>query len=372
MYIFELDKIGYKMDISSNMDKKLEFGSKKYLLLSKLLSKIDTFKGSWQKTGNKEARYLKELRQMATVASVGSSTRIEGVKMTDPEIEKLLKSVKINKLEKRDEQEVVGYYDALQIILDNYEDLPLEERYIHQIHGILLKYSSKDETHKGKYKTLSNKVVANYPDGTQKVIFNTTEPHLTQGETQDLLKWTNEALQAEEMHPLIIIGSFVYEFLSIHPYQDGNGRLSRLLTTMLLLQQGYDFVQYISFEHVIESRKDEYYKALMEGQKDRYTENEKIDYWMTFFLQCMINLTEKLDKKYLTYSRIKLELNERQQTILAFIKKQKTTKVGIIEKALSNESRNTIKKDLLYLNNEGLILRTGSGRGVQYHYNEEE
>jgi len=124
------------MDMSNKMDKKLDFGSKKYLQLGKLLSQIDTFKGSWQEIEHKEARYLKELRQFATVASVGSSTRIEGVKMTDAEIEKLLRSVKINKLEKRDEQEVVGYYDALQVILDHYQDMELTERYIHQLHGI--------------------------------------------------------------------------------------------------------------------------------------------------------------------------------------------------------------------------------------------
>jgi Fic family protein len=361
------------MDMSNKIGKKLAFGSKKYLQLSKLLSQIDTFNGSWQEIEQKDARYLKELRQLATVASVGSSTRIEGVTLTDSEIKKLLNSLKINKLEERDEQEVVGYYEALQLILENYQDIAMAERCIHQLHGILLKHSGKDQTHKGRYKQLSNKVVANYPDGTQKVIFNTTEPHLTQGEIQQLLAWTNESIKTEEIHPLIIVGTFVYEFLSIHPYQDGNGRLSRLLTTLLLMQQGYDFVQYISFEHVIESRKDEYYKALMQGQKDRYTEDEKIDEWMTFFLECMIDLTEKLKIKYKTYSKIKLDLNDRQKSILAFIKQEKTTKVGAIEKALVGESRNTIKKDLSYLLKEGLILRTGSGRGVQYHHiNEEE
>jgi Fic family protein len=360
------------MDISKTIFNKLEFGSNKYLHISKLLSQIDTFKGSWQEIEHKEARYLKELRQMATVASVGSSTRIEGVKMINEEIEKLLKSVKINKLEKRDEQEVVGYYEALKVILENHQDIALKERFIHQMHGILLKYSSKDEAHKGRYKQLSNKVVANYPDGTQKVIFNTTEPHLTQREVLQLITWTNNSLEAEKIHPLIIIATFIYEFLSIHPYQDGNGRLSRLLTTMLLMQQGYDFVQYISFEHVIELRKEDYYKALMQGQKNRYTEAEKIDDWLKFFLECMIDLTDRLGKKYSTYSKIKLEFNDRQKSILAFIKEEKTTKVGAIEKALSNESRNTIKKDLSYLLNEGLILRTGSGRGVQYHHIEEE
>ncbi len=255
-----------------------------------------------------------------------------------------------------------------EVILDNFNEIELVERYIHQIHGILLKHSSKDISHKGQYKQLSNKVVAKYPNGSQKVIFNTSEPHLTKAGMEALLKWTNLSLDKAEIHPLMIIGTFVYEFLSIHPYQDGNGRMSRLLTTLLLMQQGYKFVQYISLEYVIESRKDEYYKALMHGQKDRYTADEKIDMWIVFFLECMINVTERLAKKYTTYSTLKLKLNERQKSILEFIKEEKTSKIGYIENALSNESRNTIKKDLSFLLNEGLILRTGMGRGVQYHF----
>jgi Fic family protein len=247
-------------------------------------------------------------------------------------------------------------------------------RYIHQIHGIFLKHSTKDKSHKGQYKQISNKVVANYPDGTQKVIFKTSEPHMTKAEMGGLLKWANQSFHEAEMHPILIIGAFVYEFLSIHPYQDGNGRLSRLLTTLLLMQQGYKFVQYISFEHIIESRKEAYYRALMQGQKDRNTTDEKIDLWIIFFLECMISLTEKLESKYSKYLKLKLELNVRQKAILDYIKKEKTTKVGHIEKALVNESRNTIKKDLVFLLNEGLILRTGMGRGIQYHFvkNEEE
>jgi Fic family protein len=363
----QLDTIGYKMDISEKIFKKLAFDSKKHLQLGKLLSQIDAFKGSWQNLEHKDARYLKELRQLATVSSVGSSSRIEGVTMTDEEIGKLLKSVKVSKLEKRDEQEVVGYYDALQVVLEHYHDIGLVERYVHQLHGILLKYSSKDKAHKGQYKQISNKVVANYPDGTQKVIFTTTEPHLTQSEMEYLLNWTNNAIEKEEIHPLIIVGTFVYEFLSIHPYQDGNGRLSRLLTTLLLIQQGYEFVQYISFEHVIESRKNEYYKALMQGQKDRNTEAEKIDEWLTFFLECMIDLTVRLEEKYTTFSKLKLELNDRQRSILAFITIEQTTKIGSIENSMPHVSRNTIKKDLSFLLNEGMIIRTGAGRGVQYH-----
>jgi len=161
----KLDKNGYEMDISNNMNIKLDFSSTVYQKISQQLSIVDTFKGSWKTIEGRQSKYLKELRKIATIESIGSSTRIEGATLTDEEVKKLLKAVKITRLQSRDEQEVVGYYEALEIILESYADIALEERYIHQMHGILLKYSHKDQTHKGKYKNLSNQVVANYSDG---------------------------------------------------------------------------------------------------------------------------------------------------------------------------------------------------------------
>jgi len=358
------------MDISKNINNKLEFSGAVYQQITQKLSVIDSFKGNWKAIENSDSRYLKELRKIATIESIGSSTRIEGATLTDEEVEKLLKSVKITKLQSRDEQEVVGYYEALEVILENYGDIEISERYIHQLHGILLKHSHKDQTHKGRYKNLSNQVVANYPDGTQRTIFRTTEPHLTPNEMQNMIEWVNQRMEKNDMHPLMMIATFVYEFLSIHPYQDGNGRLSRLLTSMLLMQQDYKFIQYVSFENVIETRKDEYYKALMEGQKNRYKENERIDLWILFFLESLIILTRRLEAKYETYNKLKLVLNDRQQQIVEFIKEHKTIKVSGIEKAMPNQSRNTMKKDLAFLVKEGLILKTGERRGTQYHLKE--
>jgi Fic family protein len=209
--------------------------------------------------------------------------------------------------------------------------------------------------------------VANYPDGKQRIIFKTTAPHLTASEMEVLLSWTNERFKEQDMHPLLIVSTFVYEFLSIHPYQDGNGRLSRLLTTLLLMKLDYRFVQYVSFEHVIESKKEAYYRALMDGQKNRYHEEERIDRWILFFLKNLIELTRRLEAKYDTYSKLKVVLNERQQQIVAYVKKKETVQIKEIESGLENYSRNTIKKDLAYLVNEGFLLKTGAGRGVRYH-----
>ena len=352
------------------MKQKLEFTGEVYQQIMKQLSVIDRFKGNWEIIELKHSRHLKELKKIATIESIGSSTRIEGSTLTDGEVEKLLKSVKITKLTTREQQEVVGYYDTLQIILDNYKDIDLSERYIHQLHGILLTHSHKDQSHKGKYKTLSNQVVATYPDGRQRIIFKTTEPALTAKEIEELLLWANERFEKADMHPVLIIAAFVYEFLSIHPYQDGNGRLSRLLTTFLLMKQGYDFIQYVSFEHIIEETKDDYYKVLMEGQKNRYKKSEKIDRWVLFFMDCLISLTIKLEAKYEHYSKLKKDVNERQLEILLLIKKKKKVQVSEVEEAFEKLSRNTLKKDLAYLATEGLILKTGTLKGTRYHHKE--
>lgn len=354
-----------------DIPKKIAFQPEIYHEIMLKLSQVDLFKGRWGHMEHKEKRYLKELRDMATIQSIGSSTRIEGANLTDDEVKQLLKSVQINKLDKREEQEVVGYYEALELILEHYPDIEISERYFHQLHTVLLKYSTKDQRHKGHYKNLSNQVVANYPDGEQKVIFNTTEPHLTANAMQGLIGWVNLQLVEKKLHPILITAIFVYEFLSIHPYQDGNGRLSRLLTTLLLLKQEYNFVEYVSFEHVIENRKDMYYRVLMETQKHRGTDNEILDKWVIFFLDCLINLTEKLKDKYEAYNSLKINTNARQKEVLAYIEMHKTVQVKDLDNDFSQYSRNTLKKDLQYLVKEGLVLTTGAGRGVKYHAKED-
>ncbi len=331
-----------------------------------LIGKIDLYKGKWNAIEKSENIYLKELRKIATIESIGSSTRIEGATLTDKEIKELLNDVKITELKTRDEQEVIGYYDTLETIFENYDDIQLSENYIKQLHQSLLKYSSKDDRHRGSYKSLSNKVVANYPDGIQKVIFNTTEVYLVESEMNDLINWTNEELTKEEVHPLIIAALFIYEFLSIHPFQDGNGRLSRLLTTMLLMKYDYMFIQYVSFENLIEQSKKEYYQALMEGQKNRYTENEIISKWTLYFLNKISILTQKLDDKYDIFKTKGGYLNERQKEIQKFIDINQPVKISDISKSLKNITIHTLKKDLQYMKTEKMIAALGKGKGTVY------
>jgi Fic family protein len=286
--------------------------------------------------------------------------------MTDKEVQQLLKNVKITKFKTRDEQEVIGYYEVLELVFDNFSEIKLSENYIKQLHQLLLKHSNKDERHRGGYKNLSNKVVATYPTGEQKIIFATTEPALVEGEMFELIEWTNFQWNTKTIHPLIVLAVFIYEFLSIHPFQDGNGRLSRLLTTLFLLRQGYEFIQYISFENHIENHKKAYYDALMTAQRTRITQNDIIDKWLLFFLESLKTLTEKLDKKYDVFKQKGGYLNERQKRVKEFIVEQRTVKISDLTVAFPDISPNTLKKDLQYLRGEQVVSVVGQGKGTVY------
>jgi Fic family protein len=350
----------------NNYIQKLNFDFLTNQKVTQLIAFIDEYKGKWNVVEKRENRYLKELRRIATVESIGSSTRIEGATMTDEEVQQLLKNVKIKKFATRDEQEVIGYYDVLELIFDNFREIKLSETYIKQLHRLLLKYSEKDERHRGGYKNLSNKVVATYPTGEQRTIFATTEPALVEGEMFALIEWTNREWNEKTMHPLIVLAVFVYEFLSIHPFQDGNGRLSRLLTTLCLLQLGYDFVQYVSFENHIENHKKAYYEALMSAQRKRGTTDETLDKWLVFFLESIKMLTEKLEQKYSVFKQKGGYLNDRQKKIKDYIAENQPVKISDLSVAFPEISPNTLKKDLQYLRNEQVLTMVGERKSSVY------
>ena len=348
------------------IQEKLQFDFLTTQRIIQKIGQIDQFKGEWKQLDKPENRYLKELRKIATIQSIGSSTRIEGSSLTDIEIASLIKNLKISKLQTRDEQEVGGYYDTLETIIENAHDINLTLSNIHTLHNLLLKYSNKDDRHRGKFKKLTNKVVANYPDGTIRVVFNTTEPFLVEKEMTELVEWTNGTFASRAIHPLIIIATFIYEFLSIHPYQDGNGRLSRLLTNLLLIKSDYKFVLYVSFEHIIEQKKAAYYQALMEGQRNRYKETEQIDKWVLFFLDSLSELMLKLEQKLKEYKDLGGYMNQRQREVLGFIQTNQPVKLGDITPNFPQYSAASIKKDLQYLVTEFEIEKFGNNKGTVY------
>ena len=328
--------------------------------LIRLISKIDRFDASWATIEKKEGHSLKQLKTIATVRSVGASTRIEGSKMSDAEVGILLKEIDITKIIDRDSQEVVGYFDTLDLISESYKDITISESSLKNLHNILLKYSKKDEWHKGDYKKHSNAVEANLPDGTRQIIFQTTEAGFP---TQDAMRYLVEWYRTDnETHPLVKCALFTYEFVSIHPFQDGNGRLSRLLSTLLLLKHGYNWIQYVSFEHEIENRKTEYYRVLRSCQVQR--PNENVNDWLIFFLNALLNIQEQLMKKLETKG-IETQLSPREKSILIFISNNAGCKSGDIAKKLGIPSP-TVKRILPDLIEKNLIEKYGIGPGTNY------
>lgn len=331
--------------------------------LLRTVSKIDRFDAAWSNIEKREKQSLKQLKNIATVRSVGASTRIEGSKMSNKEIKALLDNLEITKIEDRDSQEVVGYFEVLELISDNFSEIEITESNIKNLHNLLLKYSEEDKWHKGNYKQHSNAVEATLPDGTKQIIFQTTNAgYETEDAMRNLIDWYRTD---KETHPLVKSAIFSYEFVSIHPFQDGNGRLSRLLATLLLLKNGYSWIQYMSFEHEIESRKSEYYLKLRSCQAQR--PNENVTGWINFFFSALLNIQKQLLEK-LEIKGTKAKLSPKEKSILTFIEGNPGTKSGDIAKKL-NIPNPTVKRILTKLLNENLIEKYGIGAGTNYSIN---
>lgn len=328
--------------------------------LINIISQIDRFDSQWTAIERKEGQSLKQLKSIATVRSVGASTRIEGSKMSDEEINVLLQEIDITKLEDRDSQEVVGYFETLDTISESFEDIVISENSIKNLHNILMRYSRKDDWHKGDYKIHNNAVEATFPSGEKQIIFRTSEAGFaTEDAIRKLIDWYNSE---KEVHALIKSAVFTYEFLSIHPFQDGNGRLSRLLSTLLLLKNGYNWIQYVSFEHEIESRKTEYYKVLRSCQAQR--PNEEVTDWVFFFLDALKNIQSQLMIK-LEQSGTQSQLSPREKAIITVISNNSGSKSSEIAEKLSIPNP-TVKRILSELVEKGLIEKYGSGRSTNY------
>lgn len=331
-----------------------------------LIAEIDEFKGAWRALGTLAPERLSALRRVATIESIGSSTRIEGSKLSDREVERLLSNLQIKSFETRDEQEVAGYAEAMELVFQSWADITITENHIKQLHRDLLKYSSKDDHHRGQYKTTSNSVAAFDEDGKQiGIVFETATPFDTPRLMEELVAFVNEAVETKRLHPLLIVGIFVVIFLEIHPFQDGNGRLSRILTTLLLLRAGYAYVPYSSLESVIEQSKEGYYLALRQTQGTIRTETANWQPWITFFLRALQQQMKRLAKKVEREKIVLSALPEISVQILEYAREHGRVTIGDIA-TLTGVNRNTLKKHFSQLVEKGHLVLHGSGRGAWY------
>jgi Fic family protein len=331
-----------------------------------LIAEIEEFKGAWKAIGRIAPQRLSSLRHVATIESIGSSTRIEGAHLSDREVEKLLANIRTGSLTRRDEQEVAGYAEVLETVFDAYDAIPLTENHIRQLHRDLLVHSTKDERHRGSYKTLPNHVEAFDAEGKSLgVVFETTTPFDTPRRMTELVEWVAGKKQDKSLHPLLVIAVFVVVFLEIHPFQDGNGRLSRILTTLLLLRGGYAYVPYSSLESVIEQSKEGYYLSLRRTQGTIRTEVPDWNPWLEFFLRALRSQKQRLERKMERERVMRATLPELSVLILELAREH--GRVTVAEAvSISGANRNTVKDHLKALVEQGHLSLHGTGRGAWY------
>lgn len=331
-----------------------------------IIAEIDEFKGAWRAIGRIAPERLSSLRRVATIESIGSSTRIEGARLSDRDVENLLSNLQIGSFATRDEQEVAGYADVMESVFRAFDSIPLSENHIRQFHRDLLVHSAKDERHRGEWKTLDNHVEAFNEDGRSLgVVFATATPFDTPRLMAELVTWLREREETKDLHPLLVIGIFVVVFLEIHPFQDGNGRLSRVLTTLLLLRAGYAYVPYSSLESVIEQSKEGYYLSLRRTQGTIRTATPDWNPWIEFFLRALQQQKQRLERKMERERVILGDLPELSVAILELVREH--GRVTVLEAVrVTGASRNTVKDHLKLLTEQGHLTLRGAGRGAWY------
>ena len=331
-----------------------------------LISTIDEFKGAWRALGTLAPDRLAALRRVATVESIGSSTRIEGSRLSDRDVERLLANLEIKSFTSRDEQEVAGYAELMDLVFSSWQEIPFTENHIKQLHQILLRYSEKDTRHRGSYKTHPNSVAAFDENRAQiGIVFQTATPFDTPRLMTELTTWLHQERDVNQLHPLLIIAVYIVVFLAIHPFQDGNGRLSRVLTTLLLLQAGYAYVPYSSLESVVEQSKEAYYLALRKTQGTIRTESPNWQPWLVFFLRSLAEQVRRLELKVEREKIVLAAMPELQLQIIEFAREHGRVTIGEAIK-LTQASRNTLKQHFRRLAKHGMLNQHGSGRGVWY------
>lgn len=332
----------------------------------RMIAEIDEFKGAWTALGRLAPERLDRLRRVATVESIGSSTRIEGARLSDQDVDKLLSNIDLATLGSRDEEEVAGYAAAMETVFAGFDAIGLTENHIGQLHRDLLQYSDKDDRHRGEYKRLENHVEAFGTDGESLgIVFETATPFETPAQMQALVDWTRRTLSEDEPHPLIVIGVFVVVFLAIHPFQDGNGRLSRILTTLLLLRAGYAYAPYASLESVIERTKDRYYRALRRTQGTLRTGKPDWQPWLEYLLGALRTQKRALEEKIKRERMILDELPPLSVQILEIAREH--GRVTVADAAMiTGTSRHTVKDHLKALTKSGRLQLHGAGRGAWY------
>lgn len=324
-----------------------------------LVAQIHEFKGRQELYLKQKLATLDRLIKIAKVQSTEASNKIEGIVTTSTRVQQLCNEKTTPR--NRDEEEIMGYRDVLNTIHENYEYIPLRDSYILQLHRDLYKYSEKAIG--GRFKNTQNVIAETHSDGSQKVIFTPLTPYETPDAINTICESFNQALDSCDVDPLVLIPIFINDFLCIHPFNDGNGRMSRLLTTLLLYRCGYVVGKYISLESKIEKTKSKYYEVLgasgigwHEGENDS---TPFIKYILGIILSAYRDFENRVDIFDKKLPAVEMVRRAIEQKIGKFTKSELMEIIPTVSKA-------SIENSLKTLVNEGLIERHGQGKATFY------
>ena len=303
---------------------------------------------------------LKKLVEIAKIQSTESSNAIEGIVTTSARIKQLVEEKTTPK--NRDEQEIAGYRDALNIIHESFDAIPISRNYILQLHKIL--YSHMNNPMAGKTKNVQNYISASYPDGHVETLFTPLDPFKTPEALDKICEEYNRVIGNMEVEPLIVIPIFIHDFLCIHPFNDGNGRMSRLLTTLLLYRNGFCVGKYISLEAKIAKNKDLYYNALSKAQHGWHEGTEDAIPFVKYLLRTILAAYKDFEDRF--------SLIETKLPALEMVRKASLNKIGRFNKQDIRElcptlKDSTIEKAFRDLISIGEIKKEGKGKNTCYY-----
>ena len=331
-----------------------------------MLSQIHEFKGEQNLFIEAKSDTLTQLVEIAKIQSTEASNKIEGIYTSDERLRKLV----INKTtpKSRNEQEIAGYRDVLSTIHENYDFIPVKPSIILQLHRDLYKFSGKSIG--GAYKNSDNVIAEEDSEGNRFVRFQPVPAWETPGAIEALCTAFDDVISKNEADPLLIIPMFILDFLCIHPFNDGNGRMSRLLTLLLLYRTGYIVGKYISIEKVIETTKDTYYEALQDSSLGWHEEKNDYAHFVRYMLGVILSAYRDFSTRVKVLTTSGLSKPERIREIIKDTL-GKITKTEITQKC-PDISQVTIQRTLNELVKTGDILKIGGGRYTSYIWNREK
>ncbi len=350
------------MDI---FDAKLDFDfDSNHLILNKI-AYIDAFSGEWNNAVNTKSAFYIEQKKLAVPEKIFSLVTMD---IGDIHKDRVLEILNKKALPASDKENmIIAFKQSLTILEKNYKQIKLAPNYLKGLHQRLLQDKTSEINTRGKYKTIPNQFIALDEQGSKKVLAETSLPSNVASDISSLLEWLNLNISQKKYHPLILAALCYYEIISIHPFQSANSAFAKIILNLLLLQSGYGFIYYISQESYFRENKENYYAALLSGLYNRGKGIENISNWLIYLLDAMIYEIKQLKSAKHEYDKKGVYLNKRQKKVLDFINASQPIKLADLSDKFKRISVNTLKKDLAYLKNEGVLATHGKNKGTVYY-----